>query len=85
MTTQTDPDSAASAAFALKTTMAGAASLSIGGFTDSQIAMLGGLVIGVCGLLLQAYLGGRRDRREEREHRARMRALAADATDSAPL
>ena len=46
--------------------------LTLGGFTESQIAMFGGLVLGVLGLVLQWYFQSRRDRREQKEHEARM-------------
>lgn len=70
---------------ALATTLAGAGTLSLGGMTDSQIAMAGGLVIAAVGMLLQAYFGWRRDRREEREHRAKMRTLPKVDDGSGPV
>ncbi|HEY0955829.1 MAG TPA: holin [Roseateles sp.] len=75
MNSQTDADAAAAASAALKTTLIGAAGVGLGGLTDSQVAMVGGLVIAGAGLLLQGFFQWRRDRREEVEHRARMRAL----------
>lgn len=66
-----DPSAAASAG-ALKATLAGGAAMSLGGLTASDAAMWGGLVLGVAGFVLQIILGIRRDRREQREHEARM-------------
>jgi membrane protein implicated in regulation of membrane protease activity len=71
--TSAEADAAATAASAsLKATLAGGSMLTLGGFTESQIAMFGGLVLGVLGLVLQWYFQSRRDRREQKEHEARM-------------
>ena len=51
--------------------------LTLGGLTESQFAMLGGLVLGVLGLILQWYFQSRRDKREQAEHEARMSELQA--------
>lgn len=70
-------DQAASAA-SLKATVAGGGMLSIGGLAANDIAIVGGLLLGVAGFLLQWYYQRRRDRREEREHQARMSELKDD-------
>lgn len=66
----TAADAAASAS--LKATVAGAGILSLGGLTANDVAIYGGLLLGLAGLLLQWYYQRRRDRRELAEHQARM-------------
>ena len=84
----------AMAASAPKLTVTGALMTSVGGLTDNQIAVYGGLVIAVTGLLLQAVLSWwfqhRRDLREaearaeeRKEHALRAQALTQALEDSA--
>ena len=74
--TAAEADAAAGAASAsLKATLAGGSMLTLGGFTESQIAMFGGLVLGLLGLVLQWFFLARKDRREQAEHEARMSEL----------
>lgn len=63
-------DAAASAA--MKTTMVGAGVLSFGGITANDLAVIVGLVLTVCGFLINLWFQWRRDRRERLEHEARM-------------
>lgn len=59
-------DAASGAASAgLKGALAGGAALSWGGWTSNDIAMLGGLVLGVIGLLVQTFF-------KRREHAMRL-------------
>lgn len=73
-----EADAAAAAASAsLKATLAGAGALTLGGFTANDLAILGGLLLGVAGFVLQWWFQRRRDLREQAEHEARMAALGA--------
>jgi len=74
-----DADAASAAASAgFKTAVAGGAALSWGGWTSNDIAMIGGLVLGVIGLLVQWYYRRAEFKLRLSEHRARMSALVAD-------
>lgn len=50
-------------------------SLTVWGLQLSEWAALGGLVVAVCGLVLNIWVIRRRDRREVEEHQARMAQL----------
>jgi hypothetical protein len=64
---------AASAGLVGKATMGGALSaFGLGALSASEVGMLIGAAVALGGLLLQAVLGLRKDRREQREHEARM-------------
>lgn len=67
-------DAASSAAIgtSFKVTLAGAGIAGVGGLTATELAALGGLMLGACGFAVNAWLGWRKDRREQREHEARM-------------
>ncbi len=58
-----------------KVTAAGAGAGVIGVVLSSQFVGLIGVVIALMGLLMQWYFNRKRDRREQAEHEARMRAL----------
>ena len=71
--TSTEAEAAATAASAsLKATITGGGMLTLGGLAANDVAMIGGLVLGVAGLVLQWHFQSKRDRREEREHLFRM-------------
>lgn len=55
----------------------GAATTFWGGLTISEIGILGGLIVGVLGFLAGQYWSWRKDRREEREMRERLRRADA--------
>ena len=52
----------------------GGATAVIAGMTASEFAALAGIVIALLGWLTQIYFNRKRDRREQREHEARMRS-----------
>lgn len=58
-------DAASAASVGLKGALAGGAALTWGGFTSNDIAMLGGLLLGVLGLVVQIYF-------KRREHQLRL-------------
>lgn len=67
----------------LKGALAGAATLSWGGWTSNDIAMIGGLILGVIGLLVQIHFKRREYQLRlaehgmlRREHEARMSEIA---------
>jgi len=79
MTPSPEVDTAATAASAsLKATVAGGGLLSIGGLTSNDLAIIGGLLLGLAGFMLQWYYQRRRDQREEAEHELRMQALVEE-------
>lgn len=65
---------AASAAKAA--TYAGAGTSAVGGWalSSEQMAFIG-LCVAIAGFAVNAFLGWRRDKREQREHEARMKVL----------
>jgi hypothetical protein len=64
---------AASAGVVGKATMGGSLSaFGLGALNASEVGMLIGAAVALGGLLLQAVLGLREDRRKQREHKARM-------------
>lgn len=69
---------AASASTALKATLAGAGTLSIGGLTANDLAIAVGAVVGVLGLLMQWVYRRREYRLRLAEHAATMRRLGAE-------
>lgn len=63
-------------AVAPKVTVAGGGVAGVGGFLlSSEGIAVAGLCIALAGFAVQAILGIRRDRREKREHEARMSKL----------
>ena len=57
-----------------KTAMYGGAAATVwGGLTISEIGIIGGLLVGLLGFVAGQYWAYRRDRREEREMRERLR------------
>ncbi|MBK9427240.1 MAG: hypothetical protein IPN63_07600 [Gammaproteobacteria bacterium] len=52
--------------------------LSENGAAISSIGVIVGIIVGLAGLTAQIIIHGRRDRREQREHEARMRALGGE-------
>ncbi len=58
-------DAATTASAGLKGALAGGAALTWGGFTSNDIAMLGGLAVGVVGLIVQIVF-------KRREHKLRL-------------
>ena len=61
------------AASGAKLTYTGAGAASISWFLSSEFGILVGVVIGVCGFLVQLYYSHKRDRREQEAHERRMR------------
>jgi hypothetical protein len=59
-------------------TYGGGTSALVFGLTANELAALGGIVVGVLGLLVQWYFNRRRDRREQAEHLARMKAYGGE-------
>ena len=60
-------------------TYGGASGAAVGGWLLSSEGMaLIGVLLAAAGFATNAWLGWRRDRREQREHEARMSALGAD-------
>lgn len=75
MSTDTSAEQAATLA-AKAATYGGAGASAFGGFfVSSEGLALLGLLVAVGGFAVNLWLGLRRDRREDREHRARMREL----------
>lgn len=66
---------AAMAAAASKATNVGVAGMGLGWLLSSQAAVLIGMIVGVLGLAINWYYRAKQDRREEREHLARMSEL----------
>lgn len=65
------------AAGASKSTYVGSG-MAVGGWLlSSEVAALMGIILGVLGLLINLAFRWRADRREQREHEARMRTLEA--------
>ena len=74
------PDAAATAAsVAGKTVMAGGATVSLGGLTANDWAVVGGLVVAVLGWITQLWFHHRRDRRAQREHDLRVALLLQES------
>lgn len=66
------------ASAALKTTLTGGGIMVGAGAWDANTwAVFGGIAIAAAGFLWQVWMGWRRDRREAREHEAKMREHAA--------
>jgi uncharacterized membrane protein YuzA (DUF378 family) len=66
---------AAIATGASKATQVGATTSVVSWLLSSEFGMIAGLVIGLAGLSTNLYFAKKRDRREQAEHEARMRAL----------
>jgi hypothetical protein len=64
---------ASMAAVGTKATYTGAGAAGLGWVLSSEFGILVGVVIGVCGFLVQLYYSHKRDRREQLEHEHRMR------------
>ena len=58
-----------------KATYTGAGMTISGWFLSSEFAVLCGILIGVGGLIVNFFFQLKRDRREQREHKARMAAF----------
>lgn len=67
-----DPSASAASAKALATTLAGAGTLTWGGYTSNDIAMFVGAVVAVLGLVVQWFYRHREYKIKLREHEARM-------------
>ena len=67
-----DPAASAASAKALAATMAGAGTLSWGGWTSNDIAMAVGAVVAVLGLVVQWYYRHKEYKLKKAEHDARM-------------
>lgn len=63
---------AAAAAAGSKATYTGAGVVGMGWLLSSEFAVLMGLIVGVAGFLVNWFYKAKQDRREEREHLARM-------------
>ena len=59
-------------------TYGGGASAVLFGLSASEFAAFVGAVVAVLGLIVQAYFNSRRDRREQAEHLARMKAYGGE-------
>ena len=79
MTTNAQAAEQAASEVAKVATYGGASSAAVGGWLLSSegMALIGVLLAGA-GFATNAWLGWRRDRREQREHEARMRDLEAE-------
>lgn len=66
------------ASIASKTTTAGAGVAGLGWWFSSEAAVFVGILIGVLGLVVNVYFQMRRDRREQREHDARLKVYEAE-------
>lgn len=60
---------------ASKTTYAGAGTSVVGWFASNEFAVIGGLVIGFAGLIVNWYYKHKRDKREQEEHEIKMNLL----------
>lgn len=69
------------AALGSKATYAGAGASVAGWLFSSEFGVLAGIVLGVAGLLVNIYFRRLQDRREQREHEARMRKLVTKPAD----
>lgn len=58
-----------------KTVAVGTGTTAVGWLMSSEAGVLIGIAIGVIGLLFSLFFQIRRDRREQREHEAKMRSL----------
>jgi NAD/NADP transhydrogenase beta subunit len=62
-----------------KATYTGSAAAGLGWLTSNEGLAFCGLIVGVCGLLVQLYFARKKDRREEAEHALRMQELQDEA------
>lgn len=72
---------AALATAGAKMTYAGAGTTLFGWLFSSQGAVAMGILLGVLGYVTQAFFSWRRDRREARESRARLKSMGEQPTD----
>lgn len=61
------------AAIGSKATYGGAATSIVGWFMSSEFGVVAGILLGICGLLVNWHYRRKQDRREEAEHERRMR------------
>lgn len=66
------------AAAASKSTYTGAGLTVTGWLLSSEAAVLVGMILGACGLVVNIMFKIKQDRREEREHQERMKKLKGD-------
>jgi uncharacterized membrane protein YebE (DUF533 family) len=57
-------------------TFFGSGTAILGWLSASELAAIGGLFVGLAGLAINFYFNWKRDRREQKEHEARMKELA---------
>lgn len=69
---------AAAAAVGSKATYGGAGITLSGWLLSNEFAVLAGLIIGVAGFLVNWFYKAKQDRRDEREHRARMAEIGRE-------
>ena len=75
----------AAAAVASKATYGGAGASMVGWALSNEIAVFGGLAVGVLGLLVNFYFKLKQDRREQAAHDLRMSELRASLSRSERL
>jgi Na+/glutamate symporter len=69
---------AAAAAFGAKATQAGATTSVVSWLLSSEFGILIGVLIGLAGFGMNWYYSHKRDRREQAEHKARMKELRGE-------
>ena len=61
--------------YAAGATYFGSGTAVIFGMSTNELAAVGGVFVGLAGLAINMFFNWKRDRREQREHEARMKAL----------
>ena len=72
---QTTAEGGAVTKYAAGATYFGSGTAVIFGMSTNELAAVGGVFVGLAGLAINMFFNWKRDRREQREHEARMKAL----------